>query len=63
MRQSYRYFNNNPGSWRMFLHCEGHWERPSNLLIPEMLFYMIGQRKVRGDNGQMGFVALSAASS
>lgn len=59
MRQSYRYFNNSTGFVANIFHCEGRWERPSNLLIPEMLFYMLSQRKLRGDNGQMGFVALS----
>lgn len=59
MRQSYRFFNNNTGFVANIFHCESRWERPSNLLIPELLFFMIGQRKVRGDNGQMGFVALS----
>lgn len=59
MRQSYRYFNNNTGFVANVFHCEGRWERPSNLLIPELLFFLIGQRKVRGDNGQMGYVALS----
>lgn len=58
MRQSYRYFNNNTGFVTNLFHCEARWERPSNLLIPELLFFLIGQRKVRGDNGQMGFVAL-----
>ena len=59
MRQGYRFFNNNTGFVANIFHCEARWERPSNLLMPEMLFYLIGQRKVRGDNGQMGFVALS----
>jgi hypothetical protein len=59
MRQSYRFFNNNTGFVANLFHCESRWERPSNLLIPELLFFLIGQRKVRGDNGQMGFVALS----
>jgi len=59
MRQSYRFFNNNTGFVANLFHCESRWERPSNLLIPEMLFFLLGQRKVRGDNGQMGFVALS----
>lgn len=62
MRQSYRFFNNNTGFVANIFHCESRWERPSNLLIPELLFYLIGQRKVRGDNGQMGFVALSRLS-
>ncbi len=59
MRQSYRFFNNNTGFIANIFHCEGRWERPSNLLIPEALFFLISQRKVKGDNGQMGFVALS----
>jgi hypothetical protein len=59
MRQSYRFFNNNTGFVANIFHCEGRWKRPSNLIIPELLFYLISQRKVRGDNGQMGFLALS----
>jgi hypothetical protein len=59
MRQSYRFFNNNTGFVANLFHCESRWERPSNLLIPELLFFLLGQRKVRGDNGQMSFVALS----
>lgn len=58
MRQDYRFFNNNSGFVANIFHCESRWERPSNLLIPELLFHLISQRKVRGDNGQMGFVAL-----
>jgi hypothetical protein len=58
MRQDYRYFNNNSGFIANIFHCDSRWERPTNLLIPELLFYLLSQRKVRGDNGQMGYVAL-----
>jgi hypothetical protein len=58
MRQDYRYFNNNSGFISNIFNCDSRWQRPTNLLIPELLFYLLGQRKVRGDNGQMGFVAL-----
>lgn len=58
MRQDYRYFNNNSGFIANIFNCDSRWQRPTNLLIPEMLFYLLSQRKVRGDNGQMGFVAL-----
>ena len=58
MRQDYRYFNNNSGFVANIFNCDSRWERPNNLLIPELLFYLLSQRKVRGDNGQMGFVAL-----
>jgi len=59
MRQDFRFFNNDTGFIANLLHCEPRWERPSNLLVPELLFYLIGRRKVRGDNGQMGYVAMS----
>jgi hypothetical protein len=58
MRQDYRYFNNNSGFIANIFNCDSRWLRPSNLLIPELLFYLISQRKVRGDNGQVGFIAL-----
>lgn len=57
MRQDYRYFNNNSGFIANIFHCDARWERPSNFIIPEILFFLIGQRKIKGDNGQMGFVA------
>jgi hypothetical protein len=59
MRQDYRFFSDRSGFIANIFSCEGNWERPSNLLVPELLFYLIGQRKVRGDNGQIGFVAIS----
>lgn len=59
MRQDYRFFNNNTGFVANIFNCDSRWKRPTNLLIPELLFYLISQRKVRGDNGQMGFIALS----
>jgi hypothetical protein len=58
MRQDYRFFNNHSGFIANIFNCDSKWERPSNLLIPELLFFLLGQRKVRGDNGQLGFVAL-----
>ena len=59
MRQIYRFLNNNTGFVANLFHFEIRWKHPFNLLIPEMLFFLFGQRKVRGDNGQTGFVALS----
>ncbi len=58
MRQDYRFFNHYSGFVANIFNCDSRWQRPSNLLIPEMLFYLISQRKVRGDNGQTGYVAL-----
>jgi hypothetical protein len=59
MRQDFRFFNNDTGFIANLLHCEPRWERPTNFLLPEILFYLIARRKVRGDNGQMGYVAMS----
>ena len=58
MRQDYRFFNDDSGFISNIFYCDGNWARPSNFIVPEILFYLIGQRKVRGDNGQMGFVGL-----
>ena len=44
-------------------YCNREWERPSNLLVPEILFYLIGQRRANGENGQLGFVAVSRLQS
>jgi len=58
MRQDYRFFSEASGFISNLLYCDSQWERPNNLLVSEILFYLIGQRKVNGDNGQMGFVAV-----
>lgn len=59
IRQDYRFFNNNSGFVANIFYCDTRWKRPSNLIIPEILYFLISQRKIRGDNGQTGFVALS----
>ena len=58
MRQDYRYFSQASGFVSNLLYCDSQWERPNNLLVSEILFHLIGQRKVTGDNGQMGFVSV-----
>lgn len=59
MRQDYRFFSDNSGFVSNIFHCDSRWERPSNLLVPEALFYLISQRRVTGENNQLGFVAIS----
>jgi hypothetical protein len=63
MRQDYRFFSDASGFISNIFHCSREWERPSNLLIPEALFYLISQRRVSGENGQLGFVAVSRLQS
>ena len=63
MRQDYRFFGDNRGFVSNIFYCDREWERPSNLLVPEVLFYLIGQRRINGENGQLGFVAVSRLQS
>ncbi|WP_159392821.1 hypothetical protein [Methylobacterium sp. C1] len=59
MRQDYRYFNNYSGFVANIFNCDSKWARPSNLIIPEILFYVLRKRKDKGDNGQVGFMAVA----
>jgi hypothetical protein len=59
MRQDYRFFSDASGFAANIFYCNRNWVRPNNLLIAELLFYLIGERKVNGDNGQMGFVSIN----
>lgn len=59
MRQDYRFFSESSGFVANIFYCGQNWVRPNNFLPIEILFYLIGQRKVAGDNGQMGFVSIS----
>ncbi len=63
MRQDYRFFSGTSGFVSNIFYCGREWERPSNLLIPEVLFYLIGQHRTNGENGQLGFVAISRLQS
>ena len=58
MRQDYRFYSDSSGFIANIFYCDNTWVRPSNLLVSEILFFLIDQRKMPGDNGQMGFVCL-----
>lgn len=58
MRQDYRFFSDASGFVANIFYCDSNWVRPNNFLVVEALFYLIGQRKTPGDNGQMGFVSV-----
>jgi hypothetical protein len=60
MRQDYRFFSDaSSGFVANIFYCNPNWVRPNNLLVGELLFYLISQRKINGDNGQMGFVSIN----
>ena len=58
MRQDYRFFSESSGFISNIFYCDKNWSKPNNFLCPEILFHLNGVRKVRGDNGQMGYVAI-----
>lgn len=63
MRQDYRFFSDASGFISNIFFCSREWERPSNLLVPEALFYLISKRRANGENGLLGFVAISRLQS
>jgi len=62
MREDYRFFNNDCEFVANLFHCETYWARPTNVLISEILFYLIGRRRFKGDNNQLGYVAMTRLS-
>ncbi len=58
MRGDSRFFTNTSGLVANIFHCEGSWRRPSNLICTEILYLLIGWRKVKGDNGHMGYFSI-----
>jgi len=58
MRGDYRYFSENSGFIANIFYCDSNWVRPSNFIIPEILFWLFGKRKLAGDNGQMGYFSV-----
>ncbi len=58
MRGEYRFHSDSSGFMGNIFHCESNWTRPSNLICIEILFWLIGKRKVPGDNGHMGYFSL-----
>lgn len=59
MRGDYRFFNETSGFIKNIFYCDNSWSRPSNFIICEILFWLIGRRKVSGDNGHMGYFSVT----
>ena len=51
MRADYLLFSDGSGFVSNVFHFENEWNRPSNLLIPEILFYLASSRKRVGQIG------------
>lgn len=63
MRGDYRFFNNNSGFVTNIFYCDNNWKRPNNFLISEILYWIIVNRRVAGDNGHLGYFAVGHISN
>lgn len=59
MRGDYRFARDDTGFTANIFHTHESWGTPSNLIIPNVLYYLVAKRKVTGDNGQSGYIAVS----
>lgn len=55
MRTEYRFFSDVSGFVSNIFYFDNGWEQPNNFLIPEILFWLCANRKVRGDIGLEGY--------
>ncbi len=55
MRTEYRYFSEHSGFVFNIFTFDPDWESPDNLLIPEILYFLANNRKVRGQIGLEGY--------
>ncbi len=58
MRTEYRFFNDNSGFIRNIFHSEPAWIQPNNFILPEILFWLCDNRKLRGEIGLEGFFSV-----
>lgn len=59
MRGDYRYFNGKSGFVSNVFYCNADWKRPSNFLLAEVLYWLIVNRRIQGDNGHLGYFSVT----
>lgn len=55
MRGDYKFYSQNSGFVANIFHTEDSWERPSNFLVPDILFWLYVNRKSLGKIGLEGY--------
>jgi hypothetical protein len=58
MRTEYRFFNDNSGFVANIFHFDEEWHQPNNFILPEILFWLCDNRKMRGEIGLEGFFSV-----
>ena len=59
MRGDYCYYHNTSSFISNLFHCENTWERPSNFHLIEILHFLLKKRKIKGDNGVLGYLSFA----
>jgi hypothetical protein len=59
MRRDYRYFTDDKGFVSNIFYCDPSWVRPNNIVIIEMMYFLLLERMNNGENGLLGYVALN----
>ena len=60
MRTEYRFFNDDSGFVTNLFYVDDEWERPTNFLLSEIVFWLYKNRKKRGSIGLEGYHTISA---
>lgn len=58
MRTAYRFFSENSGFVSNIFYFDDDWSQPNNFIVPDILFWLIDNRKRRGDIGLEGYFSL-----
>lgn len=58
MRTEYRFFHDNSGFVSNLFHVDPTWAQPNNFILPEILFWLCDNRKLRGEIGLEGFFSV-----
>jgi hypothetical protein len=63
MRTEYRFFHDKSGFIANIFHSEPEWVQPNNFLVPDILFWLCDNRKLKGEIGLEGFFTVERIAS
>ena len=63
MRTEYRFFHDKSGFISNVFHCETEWVQPNNFLVPDILFWLCDNRKLKGEIGLEGYFSVDRIAS
>ena len=63
MRTEYRFFNDNSGFVANIFNSDPELVQPNNFILPEILFWLCDNRKLRGEIGLEGFFSVERVAS